>query len=101
MPGGPGNMNLFGIPHFDKVGHFGMYAIWTFLIFRAFSLSSNRSTKSWLLISVLLGVTMGIILEVGQLVMHQGRSFELADMFANALGAGIGACIGRFYFPRK
>src|SRR5512135_764993 len=23
MPGGPGNMMLFGIPHFDKVGHFG------------------------------------------------------------------------------
>ena len=35
MPGGQGNMLLFGIPHFDKVGHFGMYAIWAFLIFMA------------------------------------------------------------------
>jgi VanZ family protein len=99
MPGGPGNMMMFGIPHFDKVGHFGMYAIWTFLFFRAFSghpgITANRSF--W--ISVLTGALTGVVLEFGQLYMHQGRSFELADMVANTIGAGTGA--GFSWFFRK
>ncbi|HEY3386947.1 MAG TPA: VanZ family protein [Saprospiraceae bacterium] len=101
MPGGPGNMNLFGIPHFDKVGHFGMYAVWTFLIFRSISFNPNRTANQWLWISILVGASMGVILEIGQLTMHQGRSFELADMLANALVAGVGAWIGKLYFTRK
>ena len=91
MPGGPGNMDMFGIPYFDKIGHFGMYAIWTFLI--QFNLSKQKSLKGkrtcWL--TVLFGAVTGILLEVGQLMMHQGRSFEVADMVANALGAASGA----------
>ena len=94
-------MNLFGIPHFDKIGHFGMYAVWTFLVLRAFSFNSKRTLKQWLWISILIGASMGVILEVGQLTMHQGRSFELADMLANALGAGVGALTGLLFFVRK
>ncbi len=101
MPGGQGNMLLFGIPHFDKVGHFGMYAIWAFLIFMALcGYPLNSKTKAFW-ISVLLGAITGVALEYGQYFMHQGRSFELADMIANALGALIGAVSGFIYFRRK
>ena len=101
MPGGQGNMLLFGIPHFDKEGHFGMYAIWAFLIFMALSGYPLISQTKAFWISVLLGAITGVVLEYGQYFMHQGRSFELADMIANAFGALIGALCGFMYFSRK
>ncbi len=101
MPGGQGNMLLFGIPHFDKVGHFGMYAIWAFLIFMALSGYPLISQTKAFWISVLLGAVTGVALEYGQYFMHQGRSFELADMIANAFGAFIGSVLGFRYFNWK
>ena len=101
MPGGQGNMLLFGIPHFDKVGHFGMYAIWAFLIFMALSGYPLASKTKAFWISVLLGAFTGVALEYGQYFMHQGRSFELADMIANAFGALIGSLCSYLYFSRK
>ena len=101
MPGGQGNMLLFGIPHFDKVGHFGMYAIWAFLIFMALSGYPIISKTKAFCISVLLGAITGVALEFGQYFMHQGRSFELADMIANAFGALVGAFSGFKYFSRR
>ncbi len=101
MPGGQGNMLLFGIPHFDKVGHFGMYAIWAFLIFMALCGYPLISKTKAFWISVLLGAVTGVALEYGQYFMHQGRSFELADMIANAFGAVIGSVSGFLYFSRK
>ncbi|MBL0008635.1 MAG: VanZ family protein [Saprospiraceae bacterium] len=101
MPGGQGNMLLFGIPHFDKVGHFGMYAIWAFLIFMALCGYPLISQTKAFWISVLLGAITGVALEYGQYFMHQGRSFELADMIANAFGAVIGSVSGFLYFSRK
>jgi len=101
MPGGQGNMLMFGIPHFDKVGHFGMYAIWTFLIFIALAGYPRFSKAKAFSTSVLLGTITGVALEYGQYFMHQGRSFELADMIANAFGALIGSASGFLFFSRK
>lgn len=101
MPGGQGNMLLFGIPHFDKVGHFGMYAIWAFLIYMALSGYPLLSPGKAFWTSVLIGAITGVALEYGQYFMHQGRSFELADMIANAFGAVIGSVCGFWYFNRK
>lgn len=100
MPGGPGNMILFGIPHFDKIGHFGMYAVWTFLFFRALQGTQRMTPTRACWISVLTGALTGVVLEFGQLYLHQGRSFELADMVANALGAGVGAGFSWFFRKR-
>jgi VanZ family protein len=101
MPGGKGNMMLFGIPHFDKVGHFGMYAIWTFLFFMALKRSPGLTGKRSFWISLLVGTLTGVVLEFGQYFMAQGRSFELADMVANAVGAVVGAGVGFFLLKRK
>lgn len=93
MPGGPGHV-MFGIPHFDKVAHFGMYAVWTFLIVRALVAVSGYSARQSLWVAIWIGSLAGIGLEFGQLFMHQGRSFEVADMLANAVGALVGAWAG-------
>jgi VanZ family protein len=101
MPGGPGNMNLFGIPYFDKIGHFGMYAVWTFLFLQALSSGEGMTLKKAFWMTLITGIVAGVLLEYGQYFMAQGRSFELADMVANALGALIGSEAGYFYFLRK
>jgi len=101
IPGGPGNMNMFGIPYFDKIGHFGMYAVWTFLFFRALSSGVRMTLRKAFWMTLITGIVAGVALEYGQYFMAQGRSFELADMAANALGALIGSELGYFYFLRK
>ena len=94
LPGGPGGFTFLGIPHFDKVGHFGMYGIWGYLL--ALSMKKPGEPHPPFLRPVLIGAGVGILLEFGQRWMHQGRSFEVADMLANALGALIGAWKARW-----
>jgi VanZ family protein len=52
-------------------------------------------------ISIGIGAGTGALLEFGQYFMALGRSFELADMLANALGASVGAWAGFFLYTRK
>jgi VanZ family protein len=93
MPGGTGPMKMFGIPHFDKVGHFGMYAIWAFLLYGALARLGQAGAKR-VGIPVLLISVIGILLECGQYWFAEGRSFELADMVANCAGAIMGGIVG-------
>jgi glycopeptide antibiotics resistance protein len=78
-----------------------MYGVWAFLFFHA--LSFSRTLKKSLWITILVAALTGIILECAQYLMRQGRSFEFADMLANALGAIIGGWTGLFLvnFRRK
>ena len=78
-----------------------MYAVWAFLFLRALSSSEGMTLKKSFWMTLIIGVFTGTILEYGQYFMAQGRSFELADMLANALGALIGSEAGYFYFLRK
>ena len=95
MPGGRGEMLIFGIPHFDKVGHFGMYGIWAFFVFIAFRSGQSFSGKAfWLAVSIT--TLTGIILEYGQFAFASGRSYELADMVANMFGAIAGVLAGKW-----
>lgn len=87
MPGGTGGFSLFGIPHFDKIGHFGMYAGWTFFIMRGLWGHPQWSPGQKVGWTLVCGTVIGIFLEFAQLWMHQGRSFEGWDMVANAIGA--------------
>lgn len=91
MPGGNADKMMFGIPHFDKIGHFGMYAVWAFLVFSA--LSGKRLRFAFFFTLVLCGLS-GVLLEFGQYYLASGRSFEVADMVANALGAIAGLLVG-------
>lgn len=101
MPGGTGGFTFFGIPHFDKVGHFGMYAGWTFFILFGLQGYSGISGREKIMLSLAIGVGLGILLEFGQKWMHQGRSFERWDMVANAAGALTGTIVARLFIPAK
>lgn len=91
LPGGRGGLHLFGIPHFDKVGHFGMYAIWSFLICQALLSDSDKNSSRAVWVSFIITAFIGILLEYGQNTVTSGRSFEVADMIANAGGGLVGS----------
>lgn len=89
LPAGTGIMILFGIPHFDKIGHMGAYGVWSFLFIMAAQKNFGFSSKrNWWIVLVLCLVGCG--LEMGQYYMHQGRSFEVWDMVANIVGTSLG-----------
>ncbi|MBO6251327.1 MAG: VanZ family protein [Muribaculaceae bacterium] len=41
---------------------------------------------------------LGLLMEVGQLIMHNGRGFEWADWTADTMGAIIGLLLVRYWF---
>lgn len=95
LPGGAGVMKMFGIPHFDKVLHFGAYACMTFLWYWAIRKGTGAGSAAGMYV---FGVCLllGCLLEAGQYWMHAGRSFEALDMVANGLGALAGIVAGRW-----
>lgn len=101
LPGGVGNFQFLGIPHVDKVGHFGMYAVWAYFIFNAFSGNKNITLRKALWMAIFTGTFAGILLEFGQYAMTMGRSFEIGDMIANGVGSVAGAFIGGIFVARK
>ena len=97
MPGQQSNMLLFDIPHIDKIAHFGMYGIWTFLVFHAWNNHSKISVHQIMWLTFLLSTLTGFILEIGQTTMTVGRIFEMSDIVANAVGSLAGVFAGKLF----
>lgn len=74
----------------DKVVHFIMYSIFSLLFSWAIKTELNYS-RLLLIIPVTIG--WGVFMEIMQSDMHLGRSFDLHDMLANAIGVGFGILI--------
>lgn len=79
-----------GFP-FDKVQHAVAFAMLGILLFRALSHVAPGSGRSRLIaLSALLSIGVGVLLELYQLGLPH-RSAEIADLLADALGAGAAA----------
>jgi VanZ family protein len=74
----------------DKVVHFTMYFIFSILGCWALKTEINRQ-KNWLILPVIIG--WGIFMELLQLEMRVGRSFEWFDILANSVGVITGILI--------
>ena len=92
------------LPHFtvfpaiDKVVHISMYLGLSFLACWIYEIKRERMQPLYLLLA---GVFMyGVLMEILQRTMHNGRSFDFKDMIANLTGAIVGILIYR-YFDRK
>ena len=104
----PGNdipkMNLFKIPHFDKIVHFGMYFLLTsFLISETFKWKSVfvLPTIDYCLL-LLIPVFYSSSLEILQEYCFEKRSAEIYDFVSNITGSLIGlASILWFSWYRK
>ncbi len=71
-------------PHADKFVHFGMYAVFTFLLFYTWPIRFSGKARQFLplLYVIIWGTAMEILQGIGGL----GRSFSHMDIVANILG---------------
>ncbi len=77
-------------PGADKIVHTCMYlglaclACW----------SMHAEVKhAWYIFVILFSIGWGVVMEIFQFMMHQGRSFEFNDIIGNSVGALIGVYI--------
>jgi len=80
---------LMGIPHIDKVAHFGMYYVLTFLLLFDFSRFKTKNIiwKKVILISLLIAILFGGSMELLQEIPSLQRSTDIKDFIANSFGA--------------
>lgn len=88
------------LPHFtknkiiDKVIHLCMYLGLSFLAGWNYDIINRQLKYMFMLLA---GVFMyGVIMEILQRTMHNGRDFDFKDMIANLTGTIIGLLIYRF-----
>lgn len=72
------------IPHLDKIVHFSMYFIYTFILLFE---STNNKKKNTTLIVMLYAIFFGILMEIMQANIFTYRSGDMYDFVANTVGA--------------
>ena len=80
--------NMWDILGIDKLGHLVFYTIFSFLWCMA--LARTQTTKKNIFI---FSVSFGVFMEICQLYLFNGRSFELYDVLANIVGSFIGVIL--------
>jgi VanZ family protein len=85
---------------FDKLVHFCLYFGLTMLASWTFNAELKRSRIIYI---ILLSATFGMLMEVVQLEMQLGRSFEWTDELSNIFGSLLGAFVYKLIadFHRK
>lgn len=89
---GLGGNGLFGIPGFDKVIHFTLFAAFVFLWGSYYSINKKYSLSRVLLILILLASAYGLGMEYYQRYFTN-RSFSLWDALADTIGSMAGAWV--------
>lgn len=91
MPGSdlPSN-DLFELIYFDKWVHIGLFCILTILWAYPFLKLKLQSVKAFILIA-LIAIVYGIAMEFVQKYFANGRSFDITDIIADAVGASLAA----------
>ncbi len=77
-------------PGADKIVHTCLYLGLTWLACWSMHAENKRI---WYYLIVLFSIGWGAIMELFQLMLHMGRSFDVFDIIGNAIGTLIGALI--------
>ena len=80
--------DLLDFVGFDKLAHLSFYTIFSFLW--AMSLRDINTNKNFVLF---FSVSFGILMEICQFYLFNGRSFELYDILANIIGSFFGVIL--------
>ena len=93
---------VYDMPHGDKIGHFILYAVLTFLVSLAlFELRSDRSTTVLVLVAAF-AIAALVALEEATQAWLPSRSSDVRDLIASCLGIGCGALVAlRFRAPEE
>lgn len=70
---------------YDKIGHYILFAVWTFLYGLVRAIRKKRAPNLWIVFT--LGLSYGLLVEFLQFVLPTNRSPELWDFIADALGS--------------
>lgn len=83
-----GDMDIPLFPGADKIVHALMFGFLTFVILLDLSRGGEwRKIKGWeLIISAAASIALGVVIEYIQRAMNLGRSFDILDMVADAIG---------------
>jgi len=70
---------------YDKIAHFILFAVWTFLYGIVRAIRKKRAPN--LKLVFILGLSYGLLVEILQFILPTNRSPELYDFIADALGS--------------
>ena len=97
LPGNTANkVTFFDIPHFDKLVHFGMYFIFSGILFFDLKKNSHLQKKQIISIIILLTIITGGSVELIQNYFIPGRSGDWFDLFADITGM-LGFFTGKYF----
>ena len=88
---------------FDTLAHAGVFGLLTLLVARSFYFEYGKPQflKFALLVAVILCAFLGVIIELLQTIMKQGRHGETGDAISDLIGAVLGALFSYFLFRRR
>jgi VanZ family protein len=100
LPAGTLHLNEAALfPHADKVVHFGMYAVLTFLLFYTWPGKFQGRYRQFIpLIAV---IVWGTAMEYLQGLGDYGRHFSYLDIIANTLGFFPGWLLWKWFFEGR
>ena len=90
---------LFSFPYLDKIVHFIMYAILSFLLYQAILRFHGISERiRVLVITIIITVVYGGLMELVQLKYIPSRLGDLLDLASNAAGCICGILLFESYY---
>lgn len=91
----PDTGGLFDFPGSDKVVHGIMYMGLTLVFcFDYYRYSPAKNNSRTMLAAFIIAVVLGGLIEILQQAMHMGRTGDIYDFLADAVGAAIGMGLG-------
>lgn len=98
----PAGAGLFDFPHSDKVMHGILYCVLTMVYLCDYVRHRlpHHTRFDVELVFAVGAATFGGLLEIAQLVMENGRSYELLDWGADAAGAAIGYLLMKLWLMK-
>lgn len=89
-----GQVDFFPFAGADKVAHFLLYFFATVLFLTDYAKykSPHHTKLNQELMFTCSAMLLGLLMEIGQLALSNGREYDSADIIANCLGAAIAFC---------
>ena len=83
----------------DKIWHFALFMVWTFLYGLVRAIRKKGAPNLWLVF--IYGLAYGLLVEILQFILPTNRSPEVADFVADALGSLAAIGVLKWVFNSK
>lgn len=88
---------FLNIPYFDKMVHFGLFFVFSLLLFRPF----KKINLNHLFFAPALSLFLGALLEITQHIISNTRSSNFNDFLANTSGIAFSIVFFRYFISGK